>query len=781
MFNTLSLKQWFDSIASWAIFALFALLPVFFVPLPWITLPESKVLLAVIVLFVAIASWIVSSLMDGGMRIPRAPILLTALLLPFAYGISIFMSGTGASSVWGSGIEQDTLAAVCLWYVALVGIATMFSDSLIKSMYAIRGFFIGAILLDLLEFVHLLFPSLSTFGGILTSSTANAFGGWYELGIFSGLMLFLSLACLGTPVAKRSWKYLSILVSLLSFALLIIVNAPQLWTVLAVLAFIYMALDLFVGRHWYTLRYMHAWRPYIVWIALLVVSVLFMFFGPSVARHMPSRLQISMTEVRPSWTGTLQIGTRALVEPTRLAFGAGPNTFTQAWSLYKPVEVNQTQFWNTDFTSGIGSIPTTLITIGLFGAIAWALFILSILWAALRLAHSSPRQGASMVIEPLFLGVLYLIAFHILYVPGPALSVLTFMLLGLAIGYATSLGRIPHAFVTARSGMLMSASYIISLVIFTLVMIFSCFGIARVVIAETLINHSIVTFNTTGDLSRSSEFISRALHVYPQDTRAERAAVELGLLQIQKLAAASSTEQTSEEIRRTIESTIRSGLRAVTLDGDDYQNWLELANLYQQLAGANIQGAYENAQQAYAKLIAENPTNPYAYIKRAQLDLVQKNSDAALKDLLIAVKLKPDYSAAFYLASQIYASGGDYKSALTPAYSATQTAPGDPLAWYNFGAIAYAAEDYANAAPALERAVTLEPQYANALYVLGLTYYKLDRTTDAKKVFDQLNTLDPNQPVIQQIVSNLNAGKPPFPTAPKSMPDTTKSSAGKKK
>lgn len=801
----LDLKHFFETLSSWAMYALFALLPIFFVPLPWVTLPQAKTLLVIMLFSVAIISKIISVLMDGGgVRIPRTSILLVALLLPIAYGISIFSAGISTYSIWGSGVEQDTLTAVCLWYLVLVGVAVMFSDMLLKSIYAIRALFVGGIVLYLFEFAHLLLPTFTSFGGIFASQTANTFGGWYELGIFSGLLLFLSLACLKTPVARWGWRLVTLGVSILSLLLLIIINSRDVWIVLAAMSGVYIALDLFAGRHWYNILRPKTWYPYLVWMGLIIISLVFIFSSSVITARLPATMQVSVTEVRPSWSGTFQIGSRTLSQPSRLAFGAGPNSFVREWSLYKPAEVNQTAFWNTDFISGVGSIPTSLITTGFFGGFAWLLLIISILWLGLRLAHSrphpqinstgvddaqraltknneevifgrapGPRQGASMFIEPLFLGVLYLIAFHVFYVPGPALSIFAFLLLGLAIGYAASLGRIPHVFLIKKGGAFASGSYLVGLAIFMFAALITSASIAHVVVAEILINRSVVTLNTTGDLALSSRYVSQALRIYPQDTRGQRAAVELGLLQIQKIAAEAPTDQTTAQLKKIIEDTIQYGLKAVSLNGDDYQNWLELAMLYQELAGANVGGAYENAKDAYAKLIADNPTSPLVYLKRAQLELLQKNTDAAIADLVMAVKLKPDFAAAYYLASQIYASNGDFASALPPALSAAQVASGDPLAWYNLGAIAYAGGDFTNAALALERALDLQPQYANALYTLGLSYYQLGRVDDAKRIFAQLNKLDPDQQVVREIINNLNAGKPPFPEATVAAPEAS--------
>ena len=158
--------------------------------------------------------------------------------------------------------------------------------------------------------------------------------------------------------------------------------------------------------------------------------------------------------------------------------------------------------------------------------------------------------------------------------------------------------------------------------------------------------------------------------------------------------------------------------------------------------------------------------SPLPLLQLAQLELIQENTDVALQNLAAAIQLKPDLAAAYYMASQIYASKEDFKNAIPAATQAAQYGRNDPLGWYNLGAVAYAGKDYATAAAAEEQALTLNPQYANALYILGLSYYELERPDDALQVFNALNQLSPDQKVVTDILANLNAGRAPVSTAP---------------
>jgi len=204
-------------------------------------------------------------------------------------------------------------------------------------------------------------------------------------------------------------------------------------------------------------------------------------------------------------------------------------------------------------------------------------------------------------------------------------------------------------------------------------------------------------------------------------------------------------------------------LKAIQNNFAYISGYIELAALYGQLAGANIEGAYDNARNAYSRAQIENPNNPFPYLQLAQLELLQNKTDAALQYLASAVELKPDFAAAYYLASQIYALNSDFQNAIPAATSAVQSASDDPLGWYNLGTIYYASGDYGGASAALEQALLRQPQYSNAMYVLALTYYKLDRTQDAIKIFEDLNKLNPNQEIVLQALLNLRRGEAPVP------------------
>lgn len=758
-----------DRIAQWSMLLLISLLPIFFVPLLWVTLVQAKVILIVLLLLVAAVSWIVARFMEGSVRMPASLLLASGVLIPLAYAFSVAFSGAAQVSLVGSGVEQDTLAFASILFAALALSALIFSEGEQSVVKVLRSLAIGALALLVLEIVHFAIPSLSL-GGVIASQTGNAFGNWHEFAILLGFFVLLGLTVRTTGAAAGVWKYLFYLVALASLVFLVIANFFDVWAVLSVLALVALVAELSAAR----VRSGHiafSWRMHGMWVAVIALALFSMVFGSYINNVLPARIKVSHTEVRPSWQGTMGIGGAALTQPASLFFGSGPNTFAREWGLYKPASVNQTIFWNADFNVGVGSIPTSFVTTGIFGTLAWIVFVGMLLGTA---AHALMRRArdvqGTLYAAALGLTSTYLAVFLVFYVPGTALTVLVFLAAGLLIAFSHLAGLGRPLFASLRTGSGRSIALIVALAVFGFVSIAAPLSVARVLASEILLNRGIVVFNETKDTAATSALIGQALWVNPSSARAHRSAVQLGLVQLQQMLARTDAqdEAARAQLQGTLEATIQHGLAAVAIDADDYQNWLELAGLYQQLAGVQVEGAYENARAAYQRARMENPSSPVPLFQLAQLELLAGNKEAALQNLAAAVQLKLDFAAAYYAASQIYASENDLKNALASAALATQYAPQDPLAWYNAGAIAYLGRDYPNAIAALEQALALQSNYANAAYVLGLAYYDAGRTADSLKVFEALSTLDPEQQAIKGAIKNLRAGKAPVatPTGP---------------
>ena len=752
-----------SNIAWWSVLLLCAFLPLFFIPVAWASIAGAKILLAVLLTVIATLAWAIGSLNNGTLRVPKSWLLAAGTLIPVAYGISALATGASRVSLIGS-VEQDTVVAVVIWYALLLVCANVFAADAQRITTALRALLAGGAVLLLIQFTHIVFPAV-TFGGVLIGSAVSAIGSWHDLGIFSALTLFFSLALLSSLVpGSRLSRLLFIGVAAASLAVLFIVNFGDVWLGFGGLALFFAAYVWGSSRAEGAPVSLQPSRTALWWVALGVIAVSMYWAGSFVHDVLPEPLRVTQLEVRPSWQGTFSVGQQVFTEPRNIFFGSGPNTFTREWSLYKPLSVNETQFWNTDFYFGVGFIPTSVVTVGIVGLIAWVAVILALLFSVGRAFRMRDvRTGAAMVRGALAAGALFLTLFHILYIPGPALSALTFILFGLLIAAELTSGLVRDFSATLSFETWKGRAAAVSLCVFAIAILFAGIQSGRALISDMLVNRAVAVYSTANDLAGASGSVAAAIAVDSQNDRARLAAVEIGLLQLARLAASNDTSDAARaELQSTLTKTIEHGLAAVSIESRNYQNWLALARLYGELAGVGVAGAEENARAAYQQAEKDNPTSPLPLLGLAQLDLLGKNDEAAREHLLAALARKPDLAAAHFLLSQIYARAGDLQKALDSASAAARLVPEDPLGWYNLGTILYAGADYQNAALAFERAVGIQNDYANAMFLLGISYALLDRDAEALSVLKAVAALNPTDTTLNTIIANVRAGRDPF-------------------
>jgi tetratricopeptide (TPR) repeat protein len=349
-----------------------------------------------------------------------------------------------------------------------------------------------------------------------------------------------------------------------------------------------------------------------------------------------------------------------------------------------------------------------------------------------------------------------------MYAPGLAVSTLLFVLLGvfvaLPIHERAREFTLPFSFETVGRFLAMTGAGVVAL----LFLLASTTSLSALT-SDVLVNRSILLFSQNGNVAESSALVQRALGVWSSNDRAHRAGVELGILELARLAQSAPTDTEAQAaLQAALSDTIEHGLAAVSIDGSDYQNWLTLAQLYQQLAGVGIEGAYEQAQAAYMSAKEENPTNPLPLFRLGQLEVARGNRAEALTHLDAALALKPDFAPAHFLRSQLLAQDQRIEEAVQSAAAAVQLVPEDPLGWYNLGVVLYIGGSFSEAGTAFAQAVTLQADYSNALFMLALSFHKVGQPEQAIAALTRVLELNPNDTSVPAMIANLEAGKDPF-------------------
>ena len=559
------------------------LLPIIFIPSLWATLPHAKVGFLALMVGIGLVAFVLARFLEGVLLLPRSWVLFASLFLPVAYLGSALATGASRASLLGLGIETHTVAIMFLWSAAAVLSSMVFRDrtDLIRVQYALL---IGAAVVVVFQLLRLVFGAeFMNFGGLFSSTAASIIGSWHDLGIFLGLAAFFAATLLANPMHDISvWtRWLIRAVFALAVILLVIVNTFDVWVALGVLSFVAIC---YLG--WKSIKRGNPARsmamnlvPFFVLGGIALICAL---YGTQVHETLPERLQIEYVEVRPSWEGTFAIASQTL-EGKNALFGSGPNTFGRQWGLYKPSGVNETAFWNADFLQGIGFIPTAITTIGLLAALAWILFLMSVVYESIKTFLGS-AEDTQPFIAAVVGAVIYLWVLSIVYIPGVVLITFAFLFSGALVGWGMHAGT-TGMYVRATSEVpRIGFVWSVSLIAVALITCIILGLILRTIIADLYVNKSIVTYNQTRDIKAAQVSLDKAFTIDGKNDKAHRAALELGILQIAALAASTSpdVEKLRAELSSTVSTAIQHGLAAVAQNGTNYQNWIALGLRYEQ-------------------------------------------------------------------------------------------------------------------------------------------------------------------------------------------------------
>ncbi|HQT82846.1 MAG TPA: tetratricopeptide repeat protein, partial [Candidatus Paceibacterota bacterium] len=500
-------------------------------------------------------------------------------------------------------------------------------------------------------------------------------------------------------------------------------------------------------------------------LPLLVLAVsLFFLIGGTLGGALANALHVNVLNVRPSWQSTFSVAHQSYA--TTPIFGSGPGTFGVEWLKYRDASLNSTVFWNIDFSSGIGFIPTSLVTTGLAGALAWVAFLLLFIVCGLRmLILRAPEDAFVRYVAILsFVSALYLFATAVFDLPNAVILVLAFVFAGLFVSTTRFAAR------SQQWGVIFSRSPRLGFVIvFSLTILL----LASVVAAYTLVGRAIATAElasagaafSAGNLDQADQAAQNSVAFAPTAAAYQiEAGVATGRLSQIVASSTMPTSAAQQAFQTALSTGINAALTATRLMPSDYQNWLALGNLYAQAVPLGVKGAYDSAKSAYDSAQKLNPTNPQIPYVLAQLDIANKDNKSAEADLKAAIALKQDYTAAIFLLSQLEVQDGNVKDALTSALAAAYFTPNDPNILFQVGILYAAQNDLANAVSALSAAVTANPQFANARYFLAAVYAKQKNFPDAITQVQAISDMSAdNAKAVAAQLAELQAGKNPFP------------------
>ncbi len=639
-----------SNVLSYAIIvSIVVLTPLFFFPVHAMNIIIGKgffvTLLAILGLLVAG----VTVLKRGSVTFSRHPLFLILAGLSLVALIGAFLSPRFSMAFWGYGFETTT------WlFITVFGLIVLLAYKTVKSYDRVRILYGGLLIvfgmLALLHIIRFVAGPAAINLMVLGSATATLVGAWTDLGMFTGVVLIISTITLQLAGLTRITKWFVMTTAVVSSIFLLFMNISTIWVVLGLVSLM-LVLYLFAFAYWDPVSKTYKKEKRLPWyiIVLFVLSLIGIFFGGYLNTFASRYQNIVWNDVRPSFITTVSVAQKALIHNP--VTGYGPNSFSLGWSLTKPAVISGSEFASIDFTSGFSYVTSQIAMNGLLGAIVWIMFFIVLLYTLLKrigegFERATDRYFAVSLAALIFtIGLLAWLA-----VPGTLLLVLLAVCIGAFFAIFIPRQEITLSFVkdprTSFFGILSIAVLLVGSFI-------GGYIIVRKLIAFIHDTRGVVHMSRN-EVAAAAEDIGLAIAVAPQDIfHAQLSQLAMGDAAYLVSNVTDTNKQTSARQAQQILGIALGHAKASTqLNPMNYKNWVLLGNVYQAALGIGVVDAKEHAIQAYNEALKRSPTDALLHLNFANLALVDKDINTALKSIQDSLDIHPTRDA-YLLRAQI--------------------------------------------------------------------------------------------------------------------------------
>lgn len=741
----------------------FGLLPLVFIPSAVAPFEYTKVFFVAIGLCAAIVLHSLSVLRSGMAQFRFSSTLYALWAVVGVVLVSALLSGDIRDALVG-----DFFSAQSATFVAILALVPttwlMLSPNKRSVMYLYTLLALSTLVLILYYVLRVFIgPEFLSFG-IFTSATASLVGTWNDLALFLGLGVILSLVVLEhmtlTPLGRR----LFILATVCSLFMLAVINFFAVWFVLG-LSSLVLIVYIFGRDRFSATQPLFAKGNSVqslsarVTIGVFLISLLFIVAGSFFGGYITKITGVNYIEVRPSFEATLNVARQVYADNALL--GTGPNKFIDAWRLYKDNAINTTAFWNTDFSAGSGYITTFFVTSGVLGGLAWIAFLLMYVIGGVRalLRVSEADKMWYFIAVSSFVASVYVWGMSLLFVPGVVVLLIGALCTGIALQAFSMLGNgSVQTFALGddrRTGFLLTVGVIVIIV----VAVSALYATTRHYSSVYAFNSSILSMQEGKQIAELEQEVLSAYALSASDVFARRIA-EYQLARLNSLMQVESpTEEQVQEFNDASINGVRFAQEATRIDALEPVNWAVLAAIYDVLASVNAEGAADEARKALERSRALNPKNPLPQLESAILEA--RAGDFALARTYVdaALALKPNFSEAYYLLSQLAIAQGNVDEAVQSTRAVIALEPKNPVRHYQLGVLESSRKDTDAAIRAFEDAIALDADYANARYLLAFAYDLKGDSARAREQLETVRALNPDNAEVDRLLGALAAGQ----------------------
>lgn len=345
------------------------------------------------------------------------------------------------------------------------------------------------------------------------------------------------------------------------------------------------------------------------------------------------------------------------------------------------------------------------------------------------------------------------------YVPGPTLLIIAATMTGLTLAARQAL--LPNAHTTynlatdARSGFVLIV--VVMLVIITAIA--TGYGAVRQYAAA----YSFVTIPERVDADTEFDVVQQnilnSFELYGSDIYLREVALYNLARLNQLLTVPEPTSVEQEQFDQSFRQAVTAAAEAIERKRTDPRNWRALGDVYNTLAAADSPEAGARAREAYTEAQARDPQNPVYPLLFAVLSARAGEVEAARAEIDTALRLKPNFTDAILLLTQLDISEGNIEAAINGTRSLVALEPNNPGRLYQLGVLYVADEDRESAIQAFTAALDRDPSYANARYLRAVQYFELGRVDEAIAELEIVRDLNPDNQVVDTLIEQIRSGE----------------------
>ncbi len=381
---------------------------------------------------------------------------------------------------------------------------------------------------------------------------------------------------------------------------------------------------------------------------VIAIPILLFGLGLHVYMMLPNRpAAIDFPPLAASWSVALD----SVRVPKSALIGQGPDAYSSAFSKYKPAQLNLRRDWRTNFGSAPGAPLTMMVQLGFLGLIAWLLFFS-------QFFNFVRKNKKEVFFSPLTW--MLIASFIIQLVLPPSYVLLGLQAIILAFWIAqnknefavlklnplnASIDQPPVSSVDRSKADKAAALVVNGLVLAVIVLLFYLTGRAYAAYNQSFLADKARMNNKAVEVY---EHQRRAKLLNPYSDQIRRAYAQTNL----QIAIALSnktdiTDQEKQQVGQLVQQAVTEARAAATINPNNLNNWLVLAQVYEQLAGS-VEGADQWAVNTYIKAIQQAPSDPLLRISLGNI-LFNNNQLVEAANLYNqAINLKPNLATAYF-------------------------------------------------------------------------------------------------------------------------------------